>query len=93
MRSGLCSVWPWARVGGEMGLARPDLSQAWARSGLDLFIPVQINILNLLFETEGKHTGSFYSGAKETVQSFYLNQNNDSLIVVLGAASMEVLPE
>ena len=29
-------------VGAEMGLARPDLAQAWARSGLDMFILVQI---------------------------------------------------
>ena len=39
-------------VGGEMGLARPDLAQAWARSGLDLFSLVQIKSLNFLFEPE-----------------------------------------
>ena len=33
-------------LGGEMGLARPDLAQALARSGLDLFILVQIKSYN-----------------------------------------------
>ena len=51
-------------VEGEMGLARPDLAQAWARSGLDLFILVQIRKSNFLFEPEQKDTVSFYSGAQ-----------------------------
>ena len=53
-------------VGGEMGLARPDLAQAWARSGLDLFLLVQIKSENVLFEPEYTDTGSVFSGAKCT---------------------------
>ena len=50
-------------VEGEMGLARPDLAQAWARSALDLFILVQMKSSNFSFDPEEKDTGCFYSGA------------------------------
>ena len=39
-------------VGSEMGLARPDLAQAWASSGPDLFVLVYVNSLLFQFEPE-----------------------------------------
>ena len=60
---GLCQIglglkWAWPGLAG-----RPDLAQARARSGLDLFILVEIKSSNFLFEPEYTDTGSFYSGA------------------------------